>query len=89
MSKEKIRIEDITSMIARLDLFGAPAAPRFNVQGKENVNTCVGGVLSFMLLTITILFGTVKLDELLEKRNPTISSLKEYGANRGTKFDLS
>ena len=89
MSKQNISIDDVTSTIARLDLFGAPAAPSLNVQGKENVNTCVGGVLSFMLLTLSILFGTVKLNELLEKRNPTISSLKEYGANRGTEFDLS
>ena len=59
------------NLLRSLDMFGAPL-PAFNIRGEEIVKTLPGGCLSVVMLSITLLFGLLKLQHLLERKNPEI-----------------
>ena len=66
-----------------MDMFQA-GIPHFTLNGKEHVQTVVGGVFSFSVLYITFLFAVMKLQHMIIKKNPTINfSVDEEDYSRG------
>ena len=57
--------------LKKIDIFGAPI-PALNLRGERRVNTAVGSMVSILVFTTTLLFGLLKLQHLIEKKNPTI-----------------
>ena len=58
-------------VLRKVDIFGAPL-PSFNLNGAEAVKTNIGGCISLLIITITLLFGLRKIQEMLMRRNPEI-----------------
>ena len=56
-----------------LDIFGKPV-PTFNIRGQTEVKTMCGALMSFVIMFLTIMFGILKLQHLIEKKNPTINT---------------
>ena len=48
--------------------------PRFNIKGKDGVNTIAGGVFSIALYMVVFMYTTIKCSHLLTKHNPNIST---------------
>ena len=58
--------------------------PGFNVQGKDEVQTITGGILTLIICFTVLLYGGIKLQMLLDRYNPEISEVTErsyYGAD--------
>ena len=54
------------------DLFGQPV-PAFNIKGKSKVKTAVGGILSAVIIAVTLGYSIMKIHDLMLKANPVIS----------------
>ena len=52
-------------------MFGA-ALPTFNIGGKKEISTHFGGCMSLLLIILTFLYSTLKLEELIERKRPSI-----------------
>ena len=66
-------------MLLSLDLFGAPA-PTFNISGEGEVRTFCGGIVSSVIITVTMLFSLLKLQHLMSKHNPSINVFEDINA---------
>ena len=60
-------------LLEKADAFGEPL-PTFNIKGSEQVNTRIGGIATIILFTIVLAFGAIKLEHLLEHKNPNLSA---------------
>ena len=49
--------------------------PGFNVKGQTSVNTVPGGLLTGIIMTITLTFAGFKMSKLINKDNPVMSEL--------------
>ena len=70
-------------MLLTLDMFGTPL-PSFNIQGEDQVRTHCGGCVSLLIMYVTFLFATLKLQHLLSKHNPSVNDFVDtdaYDAN--------
>ena len=54
-------------------MFGSPIAG-FNVRGRKEIKTNAGAFVSMLITIIVLLFASIKLIELNEKKNPSITS---------------
>ena len=66
----------IGEFIKDLDLFSKPL-PTFNINGKTSVPTWAGTISTLVILMITFAFGLLKLQNLVERKNPTLSTNTE------------
>ena len=57
-------------------MFGRPM-PTFNLNGKAEVKTYTGGVMSVILVGVLIAYGMMKLLQLLDKHNPNLAQYTE------------
>ena len=53
-------------------MFGQPV-PAFNIKGKSKVKTAVGGILSAVIIAVTLGYSIMKIHDLMLKANPVIS----------------
>ena len=74
--------------MSAIDFFGTHA-PTFYLGGKHKVNTCPGGMLSIVMITILLVFSSLKLTKLIHAKNPTLSTvLIEQNFEPEHKIDL-
>lgn len=68
--------------MTRIDSFGRDV-PTTNLGGNPEVNTVCGGVLTLVIVTVTLLYASIKLTELVKNKNPRISdvTVPEYISN--------
>ena len=69
----------LPKVLLTLDMFGAPL-PTFNLKGEEKVRTHCGGCTSLIIIYVTFLFATLKLQHLLSKHNPTVNTFVQRDA---------
>ena len=70
-------------------MFGAQL-PKVNVQGSEVAKTKTGGLMSFFVMSLTFLFAVHKLQHLLERKNPLISTFdQEIEPSEENSFSLN
>ena len=69
----------VRSFLRECDIFGRPI-PAFNIKGKDKVKTAIGGILSAMIMTITLGYTIMNFYDLILKTNPIVSqnSIKNY-----------
>ena len=60
----------------RFDMF-AEHVPTFTLRGKETIRTGTGSFCSIIIIVLTFMFGLVKLEHLIEKKNPMITANEE------------
>ena len=71
-----------------IDFFKKPM-PAFNMRGRNTVPSIAGGVMSIGLSMVLLTYSTVKLQHLLTRHNPNISSFLESGVlDSDTKFNF-
>ena len=61
------------STLKNLDMFHVPI-PGFNFNGREYLRTGAGGIISFIICYVTMLFAALKLSHLISKHNPQINT---------------
>lgn len=66
-------------MLQNVDIFGAPL-PSFNLQGASAVKTNAGGCFTLVIMTITLLFGLRKIQEMFMRKNPEIMQFVQENA---------
>ena len=59
--------------IEKLDIFGMQL-PSFSLGGRTEVRSKPGAVLTIIILSLTLVFGLVKLQHLFEKKNAQINT---------------
>ena len=57
-------------------MFGA-LVPSFNIGGKQYVKTVAGTCASLSILTLVLIFGLIKLENLLLRKNPFLNTNTE------------
>ena len=60
------------NVLTNLDFYGKDV-PAFNIKGQNRVNTVFGGIMTSMVLVLTLIYTVIKLDELYSRQNPIIS----------------
>ena len=72
----------IRRFFERFDSLGRDV-PAINLNGRPEVNTCFGGFMTVVIITVTFLYASMKLVELIQNTNPTISDITvpEYFSN--------
>ena len=63
----------IPKFLKNVDMFGAPV-PNFNMRGRADVKTSCGACISIVILTLTLMFGILKLEHLAQRKNPSITT---------------
>ena len=66
-------------MLKTLDLFSTPL-PGFNIKGKESVPTFAGGLLSLVIIYISLMFAALKMLHLWSRHNPQVNTFVEKDA---------
>lgn len=58
-----------------LDSFGKEV-PSFNLKGEPRINTICGGAATIAIFALTLIYASIKMIELVGRRNPTINDSK-------------
>ena len=64
----------IGRVISGMDSFGMEV-PSLNLKGETQVNTLIGGVVSALILMLTLAYAANTAIELVEPQNPTITEV--------------
>ena len=64
----------IFNHLTNIDSFGKQV-PGFNIKGSSSIGTVIGGFVTVIVLSLTLLYATVKTMHLIGKENPVMSSL--------------
>ena len=48
--------------------------PSFNINGRDYLRTGAGGIVSFFILYVTLLFALLKFTHLMSKHNPQVNA---------------
>ena len=79
----------VTSTLSRFDIFGV-RLPTLNIGGQDRMRTSCGGRLTLIIMLITILFGIWKIQQMLQRANPSVSVLHlEQNENDAYELNLS
>ena len=57
-------------------MFGAPL-PTFNLKGKNTVHTVSGGIMTFLVILVMLIYGSIKMFHLVSRDNPNIVAYLE------------
>ena len=78
----------IGRVISGMDSFGMEV-PSLNLKGETHVNTLIGGVVSALILMLTLAYAANTAFELVEPQNPSITEVttKDY-FDEGELLDL-
>ena len=63
----------LTRIFAKFDLFQKPL-PTFNIRGNDSVPSVAGGCMSFVAMSILLVYGLMKMQTLLLRDSPNVSS---------------
>ena len=66
----------IKDLLKRVDIFQQDL-PGFNLKGKKTVSSVFGGLFSVILIIVMLLYAGIKLQMLLSRANPNVSTFKE------------
>lgn len=47
--------------------------PQFNIQGETTIKTSLGSLASIAILLLTVMFGILKLEHLILRKNPSLT----------------
>ena len=56
-------------LLQGMDVFGR-SLPTFNLKGAGTVHTMAGGILTFSIMIIVLMYACIKLVHLFDKHNP-------------------
>ena len=68
--------KSVRATLLRLDFLSTPV-PRFNIRGETSVKTYCGGLVSIMITIVTTYFALHRLNILMNKKNPMISTFTD------------
>ena len=63
----------------RFDMFGVPL-PAFNIRGETKVRTYAGCLATLFILTIGLVFATLRLQLLVGQQHPSVNTFVERDA---------
>ena len=73
--------------VTNYDMFGQ-LMPTFNIRGKSKKQTPAGACCSILILMLTFVFGLLKLEHMLKRKNSAITTLTE-GIDDKDSYSLS
>ena len=60
------------NMLRRIDRFGEPL-PAFNIKGKDKVTTAFGGIMTALIIILTLSYFISKVNSIVERSNPIMN----------------
>ena len=75
-SKFAEKMPSMPPFLKRLDIFGEPV-PQFGIDGETMVRTKTGATCSMVIFMLTFAFGLLKLQALVDRKNPFVVSTTE------------
>ena len=72
--RKKLSKWHLHELLRKFDTFGKPL-PSFNLQGEQVVHTMTGGILTFVISVVLLIYAVIKLIQMVDQENPNISSL--------------
>ena len=71
---KKVHSWHLNSVLRSFDIFGQQL-PTFNLKGQSTVHTMAGGVITFFILVVTLVYASIKMVQLFDRHNPTVSQV--------------
>ena len=68
-SSRRLQSWHLNSLLTNIDVFGKPL-PAFNLKGKPIVHTMTGGIVTFTIVVIMVIYASIKLIQLFDRHNP-------------------
>ena len=62
----------INKQLLKVDAFGKEV-PAFNIKGNPTINTPIGGFLTASILTLTLFYTLIKVNQMINHDNPVMS----------------
>ena len=79
MESKSSQSAGLLEFIKDLDLFKEPV-PAFSIHGKGAVKTWVGACCSSIIIVLTVAFGLLKLQHMVDRKNPVlVANTEELG----------
>ena len=66
----------LTYILEKIDLFKKDL-PNFSLKGKQQIPSVTGGVSTAIIIVVMLTFALTKLDQLLKRDNPNVSTFTE------------
>ena len=85
--QKKTILSDMAQFILEFDQFGRQV-PSFNLESQGEIKTCFGGLVSIGVIFVTFLFAMVKLEHLMDRKNPNIAQYL-LPIEEGDSFDMT
>lgn len=63
-------------MLERMDIFGQEI-PAFNLKGSNRVHTMPGGLMTFAIMVVMLIYASIKMIQLINRTNPNIAQFLE------------
>ena len=60
---------ELSQFLKKFDIFEVPL-PTFTLKGQRQINTSCGAIASVVILMLTLAYGLLKLQDLVERKNP-------------------
>ena len=57
---KKVHSWHLHSLLRSFDIFGKPL-PSFNLKGQSSVHTMIGGVVTFCIFVVILIYSTMKM----------------------------
>ena len=65
-----------STMLDHIDLF-KQQVPSFNIRGRHSISSWPGGLMSFFIFFVIMIYGALKFVMLMSKGNPNVSTYLE------------
>ena len=59
-----------------MDAFGRQL-PTFNLKGEPVVHTMIGGIFTFMIMVVMLIYASIKMIQMIERNNPQVAQFIE------------
>ena len=71
---KKVQSWHLHNLLRSVDIFGKPL-PAFNLKGNSTIHTMTGGVVTFCIIVIILVYSSMKLIQLFDRHTPTVSQV--------------
>ena len=60
------------NLLINMDVFGK-SLPAFNLKGQPIVHTMTGGIITFVIVVVMLIYASIKMIQLIDHHNPQVA----------------
>ena len=77
------------NLLINMDVFGKQL-PAFNLRGQPIVHTMTGGIITFSIVVVMLIYASIKMIQMIDHHNPQVAQFTEHTVfDYNEKLDLN